>query len=168
MAKQHYIPVTADVEGAANPRNCALIRRAIRTVLTQEGVTLPCEINVSLTDDEGIHAINLDMRGVDRPTDVLSFPMFELTAGDPPREGDEALLDVATGLLPLGDMVISMERVRAQAKEYGHSNQRELAYLTVHSTLHLLGYDHMDEGDMKAEMRKHEELAMAELGLERK
>ena len=75
--------------------------------------------------------------------------------------------DPATGLVPLGDMVISMERVRAQAEEYGHSSQRELAYLTVHSVLHLLGYDHLDEGPMKARMREREEAVMRELGLEK-
>ncbi len=167
MAKRHYIPVTADVPGAASQGNCALIRRAIRTALASEGVAVPCEVDVLLTDDAGIHRINLDMRKVDRPTDVLSFPEFDLTPGDPPTEADGDLTDPATGLVPLGDMVISMERVRAQAREYGHSNRRELAYLTVHSVLHLLGYDHLDEGPQKARMREREEAIMAQLGLER-
>mgnify|MGYP000761955770 FL=1 len=166
MAKRHYIPVTADVPGAASQGNCALIRRAIRAALAAEGVAVPCEVDVLLTDDGGIHRINLDMRGVDRPTDVLSFPEFDLVPGQPPTEEDD-LTDPATGLVPLGDMVISMERVKAQAKEYGHSNRRELAYLTVHSILHLLGYDHLDEGPQKALMRQREEAIMAELGLER-
>ena len=104
------------------------------------------------------------MREVDRPTDVLSFPAFDLTPGELPGPEDA---DPGTGLVPLGDMVISMERVAAQAKEYGHSNRRELAYLTVHSVLHLLGYDHLDEGPQKAQMRAREEAIMAELGLER-
>ena len=78
MRKTHYIPVTADVPGAASDANCALIRRTIRTALAAEGVTAPCEVDVLLTDDEGIHRINLDMRQVDRPTDVLSFPEFDL------------------------------------------------------------------------------------------
>ena len=104
---------------------------------------------------------------MDRPTDVLSFPEFDLTPGQPPQAEDQELLDPATGLLPLGDMVISMEHVAAQAKEYGHSKRRELAYLTVHSVLHLLGYDHLDEGPEKARMRQREEAIMAELGLER-
>ena len=76
--------------------------------------------------------------------------------------------DPGTGYVPLGDMAISLERVKAQAKEYGHSNRRELAYLAVHSVLHLLGYDHMDEGQQKAQMRAREEAIMAALGLERK
>ena len=79
MRKTHYIPITADIEGAADKRTCALIRRTIRTALAAEGMTLPCEVDVLLTDDEGIHRINLDMRNVDRPTDVLSFPEFDLT-----------------------------------------------------------------------------------------
>ena len=166
MAKRHYIPVTADVPGAASEGNCALIRRAVRTALALEGVTVPCEVDVLLTNDSGIHKINLDMRNVDRPTDVLSFPEFELAPGEPPTPEDD-LADPATGLVPLGDMVISMERVKAQAREYGHTNRRELAYLTVHSMLHLLGYDHLDEGPQKAQMREREEAIMKELGLVR-
>ena len=164
MRKTHYIPITADVPGAASDSNCALIRKTIRTALTAEGMELPCEIDVLLTSDEGIHQINLDMRNVDRPTDVLSFPEFELTPGQLPGAEDA---DPGTGYVPLGDMVISMERVKAQAKEYGHSNRRELAYLAVHSVLHLLGYDHMDEGAQKAQMRGREEAIMSQLGLER-
>lgn len=165
MAKRHYIPITADVEGVDSDRTKALIRKAIRTALEQEGVTIPCEINVLLTNDEGIHQINLDMRDVDRPTDVLSFPEFEFTPGEPPTEEDEDLFDPATGLLPLGDMVISVERVKEQAKEYGHSAKRELSYLVVHSVLHLLGYDHLDEGPQKAQMRAREDAIMEELGI---
>ena len=168
MAKRHYIPVTADVPGASTDSNCALIRKTIRTVLLMEGVDLGCEVDVLLTNDEGIHQINLDMREVDRPTDVLSFPEFEFTPGEPPTaETASELCDPATGLLPLGDMVLSMERVKAQADEYGHSKRRELAYLVTHSVLHLLGYDHLDEGPMKAQMRAREEAVMAELKLER-
>ena len=167
MAKRHYIPVTAEVPGASSERNCALIRKTIRTVLELEGVTVPCEVDVSLTDDEHIHQINREMRQVDRPTDVLSFPAFDFVPGQPPTEADEDLADPATGLVPLGDMVISMERVAAQAKEYGHSGRRELAYLVAHSVLHLLGYDHMDEGPQKALMRQHEEAAMEFLELGR-
>ena len=164
MRKTHYIPVTADVPGAASDGNCALIRRTIRMALAAEGMELPCEVDVLLTNDEGIYQINRDMRNVDRPTDVLSFPEFDLTPGDLPTEEDA---DPGTGLIPLGDMVLSMERVAAQAKEYGHSKRRELAYLVTHSVLHLLGYDHLDEGAMKKQMREREEAIMAALGLER-
>ena len=164
MRKTHYIPITADVPGAANDANCALIRRTIRTALAAEGLTAPCEVDVLLTDDDGIHEINRVMRQVDRPTDVLSFPEFELTPGQLPGPEDA---DPGTGLIPLGDMVLSMERVAAQAREYGHSKRRELSYLVTHSVLHLLGYDHLDEGPMKAQMRAREEAIMALLGLER-
>ena len=147
MRKTHYIPVTADVPGAASDANCALIRRTIRTALSAEGVTLPCEVDVLLTDDDGIHQINRD-----------------LAPGEHPGPEDA---DPGTGLIPLGDMVLSMERVAAQAKEFGHSRRRELAYLVTHSVLHLLGYDHLDEGPMKEQMRAREEAVMALLGLER-
>lgn len=164
MRKTHYIPITADVPGAANDANCALIRRTIRTALAAEGLVAPCEVDVLLTDDDGIHEINREMRQVDSPTDVLSFPEFELTPGQLPGPEDA---DPGTGLIPLGDMVLSMERVAAQAREYGHSKRRELSYLVTHSVLHLLGYDHLDEGPMKAQMRAREEAIMALLGLER-
>lgn len=164
MRKTHYIPITADVPGAANDANCALIRRTIRTALAAEGLVAPCEVDVLLTDDDGIHEINREMRQVDRPTDVLSFPEFELAPGRLPGPEDA---DPGTGLIPLGDMVLSMERVAAQAREYGHSKRRELSYLVTHSVLHLLGYDHLDEGPMKAQMRAREEAIMALLGLER-
>ena len=101
---------------------------------------------------------------MDRSTDVLSFPEFELHPGELPGMEDA---DPGTGLVPLGDMVISLEHVTAQAKEYGHSNRRELAYLVVHSVLHLLGYDHLDEGPQKAQMRAREEAIMDVLGVGR-
>ena len=163
MAKRHYIPITADVPGISDEKR-AFIRKVIRTALAAEGVTFPCEIDVLLTHDAGIHQINLDMRQVDRATDVLSFPEFDLTPGQLPDEEDA---DPGTGLVPLGDMVISMEHVAAQAKEYGHSQRRELAYLVTHSVLHLLGYDHLDEGPQKKQMREREEAILAELGITR-
>ena len=163
MAKNHRIPVTAAAGIAVSDRSAALIRRAVRTALACEGVTIPCEVDVYLTDDAGIREINRDMRGVDAPTDVLSFPAFSYAPGEPPA--DDADADPMTGLTPLGDMAISLERVRAQAAEYGHSRSRELAYLVVHSVLHLLGYDHLDEGPQKRQMRAREEAVMAELDL---
>lgn len=161
--KRHYMPITADVPGISDDRR-AFIRKVIRTALAAEGVDFPCEVDVLITGDEGIHVINRDMRQVDRPTDVLSFPEFDLQPGELPGAEDA---DPGTGLVPLGDMVISWEHVTAQAKEYGHSNRRELAYLVVHSVLHLLGYDHLDEGEEKARMRAREEAILAELGITR-
>ena len=105
MAKRHYIPITADVPGV-NEGQRAFIRKVIRTALAAEGVDFPCEVDVLLTNDEAIHQINLDMREVDRATDVLSFPEFDLQPGELPGEEDA---DPGTGLVPLGDMVISME-----------------------------------------------------------
>ncbi|MDY3281470.1 rRNA maturation RNase YbeY [Dysosmobacter sp.] len=163
MAKRHYIPVTSDVPGVSDSLK-ALIRKVIRTALAAEGMALPCEVDVLLTDDEAIHQINKDMRDVDRATDVLSFPEFDLTPGELPEAEDA---DPGTGLIPLGDMVISMEHVAAQAREYGHSSRRELSYLVVHSVLHLLGYDHLDEGPQKRQMRSREEAILAELGITR-
>ena len=163
MRKTHDIPVEADIPGISDGLR-AFIRRVVRTALASEGVTLPCEVDVFVTNDRGIHAINLEQRGVDAPTDVLSFPALELHPGEPPTAADA---DPGTGLVPLGDMALSYERASAQAKEYGHSNRRELAYLVTHSVLHLLGYDHLDEGPQKALMREHEEAVMEKLGLER-
>ena len=163
MAKRHYIPVTSDVPGVGEGR-AALIRRAIRAALASEGVDFPCEVDVRVTSDAGIRQINLDMRQVDAATDVLSFPAFDLTPGELPGPEDA---DPATGLVPLGDMVLSLERVQAQAKEYGHSGRRERAYLVVHSVLHLLGYDHLDEGPQKARMRAREDAILSELELGR-
>ena len=161
--KRHYIPITADVPGV-NEGQRAFLRKVIRTALAAEGVDFPCEVDVCLTSDHGIHEINREMRQVDAPTDVLSFPAFELHPGELPGEEDA---DPGMGLVPLGDMVISLERVAAQAKEYGHSNRRELAYLATHSVLHLLGYDHLDEGPQKAQMRAREEAILGELGITR-
>lgn len=142
-----------------------LLNQVITAALEAEGVKAPCEVDVLITDDEGIHQINLEQRKIDRPTDVLSFPMFNYTPGNPPV--DDADADPATGLTPLGDMVISLERAREQAAEYGHSVERELSYLAVHSVLHLLGYDHMDEGEEKARMREREEAILSNLGITR-
>ena len=161
--KRHYIPVTADVPGVSEGTR-SFIRKVIRTALTEQGVDFPCEVDVLVTDDGGIHAINREMRQVDRATDVLSFPAFDLRPGELPGAEDA---DPATGLVPLGDMMISLEHAARQAKEYGHSNRRELAYLVVHSVLHLLGYDHLDEGPQKARMREREEAILAQLGISR-
>ena len=132
------------------------IQRCVEAVLDAEGITALCEINILVTDDIGIHGINKAARNIDRPTDVLSFPMFELVAGDPPTDWAD-YMDPGSNAVPLGDMVISLERAKSQAKEFGHSVKREVGYLTIHSMLHLLGYDHLDEGEMKRQMRAREE-----------
>jgi len=139
-----------------------IIRECVEATLSAEGIKAPCEINVLVTDDAGIQAINLASRQIDKPTDVLSFPMFSFEPGNPPEEWED-YLDPETGLCPLGDMAISLERAIAQAKEFGHSTRREIGYLTIHSMLHLLGYDHLDEGPQKTLMRGREEAIAANI-----
>ena len=160
----HRIVITADRPGLGSFLLKRRLRHTVNAALNAEGVALRCEINVLLTDDEGIREVNRTMREIDRATDVLSFPMFDLTPGEHPGEEDA---DPDTGLVPLGDMCISVERAKAQAEEYGHSFEREICYLSVHSVLHLLGYDHLDEGEIKRQMRGREEEIMKQLKLER-
>ena len=138
------------------------IRKCIHETLNAEGIDVRCEINVLVTDDAGIQVINRESRNLDKPTDVLSFPMFQLEAGNPPEDWEE-YRDPATGLVHLGDMCISLERAVAQAEEFGHSTRREVGYLTIHSMLHLLGYDHLDEGEQKRQMRGREEAIAASI-----
>ena len=153
---RHTILISGDV---SYPRRAArLVSRCIRTVLRLERVCIPCEINVLFTDDAGIQALNRDLRGVDKATDVLSFPAFRFTpeAFDP-AEGET---DPESGLLPLGDMALNLDRIRQQGREYGTGEKHETAYLAVHSVLHLLGYDHVDEGEEKQQMRARERAIM--------
>ena len=154
--KRVKINMTFDGFSLKKPFIAPIIRRCIEETLEAEKITAQCEINVLVTNDTTIRTINVASRNIDKATDVLSFPMFELEAGNPPENWD-AYLDPDTGLCPLGDMCISLERACAQAKEFGHSEKREVGYLTIHSMLHLLGYDHLDEGPQKAQMRAREE-----------
>lgn len=163
---KHQISVHSDIPHINTPALTAHIKRCIRGALEQEGVTVPCEINVLLTDNPGIREINRELRDVDRETDVLSFPMFELTPGEFPEDVSD-LLDPGSSLLPLGDMALSVEKIKSQAEEFGHSQEREIGYLTVHSVLHLLGYDHLDEGPMKKQMRAREDAIMEYLNIPR-
>ena len=158
--KQIKINMTFQCFTLKQPLIAAHIKKCVQAVLAAEGINVPCEINVLVTDDSGIHAINQASRGIDRPTDVLSFPMFQLEPGNPPQDWED-YLDIETGLCPLGDLCISLERATAQAREFGHSVKREIGYLTIHSILHLLGYDHLDEGPMKKQMRGREEAIAA-------
>lgn len=160
--RSNRINITFEGYTMRRPLITAIIRKCIDTTLTLEKIYIPCEINVLVTHDSGIQAINLATRQIDKPTDVLSFPMFELRAGDPPKNWDE-YLDDETGLCPLGDMCLNLDRASVQAKEFGHSLRREVGYLTIHSVLHLLGYDHLDEGPMKAQMRQREETIAASI-----
>lgn len=128
-----------------------LIEKSIAAVLKVENLHENVEVSVSFVGDEEIRNLNRDYRGVDKSTDVLSFPM------------DDEFIIVSR---ILGDVIINTRRVMEQAEELGHSNERELSYLTVHSILHLLGYDHMEDEDKK-EMREREKLAMKELSIYR-
>jgi len=152
--------ITFDCLTLKRPMITSIITKCVEATLREENINVPCEVNVFVTNDRGIRAINAASRNIDTATDVLSFPMFELCAGDPPEDWSE-YLDPETGLCPLGDMAISLQRATEQAKEFGHSLQREVGYLTIHSMLHLLGYDHLDEGPEKAKMRAREEAIAA-------
>lgn len=132
-----------------------LVRRCCNAVLKLENFEGPAEISVTFTDNAGIRELNRQYRDKDIDTDVLSFPMGENGVWD---------VDMETGAKILGDIVISMEKARDQAERYGHSFQREVGYLTAHSMLHLLGYDHVDNLE-KVRMREKEELIMEQLGL---
>ena len=161
------IHITFDSVGLGKFFVQPIIKKCIEATLTCEGITAPCEINVLITNDRGIHAINLASRNIDKATDVLSFPMFQLEPGNPPKDWS-GYVDPETNLCPLGDMALSLERAAAQAKEFGHSLRREVGYLTIHSMLHLLGYDHLDEAEQKAHMRKREEeIAATIYGMQR-
>lgn len=160
---EHDIFITRDKPNLGSNQAAHMIKKAVKATLDSEGIAANCEINVLLTDDAGIHGINLEFRGVDSPTDVLSFPMNELKAG----ELDESMCDhnPESGKLLLGDMALSLERARAQGEEFSHGEEREICYLTIHSMLHLLGYDHLDEGDEKRLMREHEKKVCERLGI---
>jgi probable rRNA maturation factor len=135
-----------------------LVRRCCTAVLTYEGFSEPAEISVTFVDDERIHELNKMHRDVDRSTDVLSFPLGEDGVYDKNPENGACLL---------GDIVISVETAVRQAYTYGHSLQREIGFLTVHSMLHLLGYDHVNGGIEAVHMREKEERVLTELGLKR-
>lgn len=135
-----------------------LIRKCCHAVLVSEHYKDSYEISVSLVNDEAIHALNKEHRGIDRPTDVLSFPL-----------GEDGVFDIdhETGAYLLGDIVISIETAYRQAEVYGHSLEREIGFLTVHSMLHLLGYDH-EQGKLQERiMREKEEVILAQLGISR-
>lgn len=139
-----------------------LIKDVAECVLEFEEIDEKCEVNVMFADNEQIRGINCEQRDIDRATDVLSFPFLDAKNGDI-TVSDE---DFYEGYLSLGDIVISLERAKEQAEEYGHSFEREVGFLTCHSMLHLLGYDHIDEAD-RVIMRKKEEEILKKLKLTR-
>ena len=135
-----------------------LVRRCCTAVLVQENFTDPAEISVTFVDDDEIHRLNKEFRNIDRATDVLSFPLGENGVYD---------TNIDTGAKLLGDIVISIPHALDQADRYGHSLQREIGFLTVHSMLHLLGYDHVNGGIESVRMRVKEEAVLTQMGLKR-
>ena len=138
-----------------------IIHEVVESAIEYVKCPYEVEVNVLLTDNEGIQEINREQRKIDRPTDVLSFPMADYpVAGDfsDIEERDPDAFHPETGELILGDIIISMDKVKEQAKAYGHSNTRELAFLVAHSMLHLMGYDHMVEEERIVMERKQEEI----------
>lgn len=143
------------------PNEEKLIKEVVSRVLEEEKVLSEVDVYITLTNNEKIHKINKEYRDVDRPTDVLSFPMYERDEiADLKNDTDDEIEKI------LGDIIVSVEKVREQAEEYGHSFERELAYLVTHGMLHLLGYDHMIEEE-KAVMRKREEEILETLNITR-
>lgn len=138
----------------------SLINRVVKATLENENFKKDAEVSVSFVDNETIHKLNLEYRGKDKPTDVLSFPM---TDGD--EEDDD--IDLSTGAVMLGDIIISAEKAMEQANEYGHGIEREICFLAVHSTLHLLGYDHETSEDDEKYMNQTQEAILQKIGLTR-
>ena len=134
-----------------------LVRLSVEAALAFEGYGNTCEVSVTLTDDAGIRELNKNFRNIDSATDVLSFPLFDFEGSEEPA------VDELENML--GDIVISLERAEAQAEEFGHSFEREVAFLTVHSMLHLLGYDHVNSEEEELDMRRRQTAIMEMLGL---
>jgi len=163
----HRISVRSAKRGVRLPAPLTrLIKAAAVSALQAEGYGLMCEVSIFYTDDEGIRAVNREHRGLDKPTDVLSFPMLSLIPGEIPQARPQDL-DPENGALLLGDIVLSQDRIFAQAEQYGHSVEREAAFLTVHSMLHLLGYDHETGEADQARMFARTEEILHGIGLDR-
>ena len=139
----------------------SLIKKSVSEALKQEQFIHPAEVSVSFVDNEAIHKLNLEYREKDKPTDVLSFPMWEKE-----ELSDGTALDGHA--VTLGDVIISAEKAQAQAKEYGHSLEREICFLSVHSILHLLGYDHETSAEDEVYMKTKQEDVLKKIGLPRK
>ncbi len=142
------------------PQAAALIKKAALRTLQAEGITAECVFSVLLTDDVGIQEANRSFRDTDAVTDVLSFPMNELIPGE--FRAEECETEPETGKILLGDMMLNLGRCAMQGEEYGHGFAHEVQYLTTHSVLHLLGYDHMKEEEKRL-MRQREKEIMGEV-----
>ena len=164
MNDKHRIYARHSGVKMADRLSIPLIKHCVRTTLQMENIDTFCEVVVLITDDAGIRKLNREFRGIDEPTDVLSFPMQEFSAPGELKSGHCAPLP-DDELLALGDIVISAERAKAQAYGYGQTIRRETAYLTVHSALHLLGYYHIDEAEDKRLMRGREKKILEQLAI---
>lgn len=154
------ILISREKRNLGHTEAAALVKKAVNMALDAEKIPCSCIVSVLFTDDEGIRTMNRDYRNIDAATDVLSFPMNELVPGVFNPEMCET--DPDTGSVLLGDMMINLRRCEEQGEEFGHGFGREIMYLTVHSVLHLLGYDHVDEGEMKKAMRAREKAIMGD------
>lgn len=161
---EHRIRITPEAEVAELDSVCELITRCARAALEAEGAPEGCFVDVTIVDGETIREINRENRGKDAVTDVLSFPMLEFFNGEWPEDIEEER-SPEDGSLFLGDMILNYDRAVEQAQEYGHSVQRECGFLTVHSMLHLLGYDHERSEDERQLQRQREEAVLSSLGL---
>lgn len=162
MNHQIRIGFSTEVENEEEVR--ALVEKCARNVLSRENVDFPAEIDITVVDADTIREMNAEYRSKDSVTDVLSFPMYEFYNGEPREELDE---EPDTGCVMLGDMILCYTRACEQAKEFGHSAARECGYLTTHSMLHLLGYDHERDDEDTRLMRSKEEEYMNAIGLTR-
>ena len=163
-----YVENETDVEFTFSVEDT--VRDVMEEVLESENCPFESEINVLLTDNEGIHTFNRQYRDIDRPTDVLSFPNLnyeEPADFETAAENEADCFNPETGELVLGDIIISVDKVKEQAESYGHSEKREFAFLVAHSMLHLCGYDHMEEAEAK-QMEEKQEAVLNKLGITRK
>lgn len=161
MTNEIYIEDACSVP-SIDDNICKLLNETVSATLKCENIDIPCYVSISVVDEDEIKELNRDHRGIDSVTDVLSFPVVNLIDGS----FDNNAGDYFDGRLILGDVVLCAKRAKEQSEEFGHSYERELGYLTCHSILHLLGYDHEDESEREA-MRQKEEAVMLYMKLER-
>lgn len=160
--KKHHVEISTTLINSEEIQD--LILKCATSVLDYHNIENPCFIDITITDNDEIRELNREYREKDYATDVLSFPLCEWLDGEF-LDDINLCVEPDSNVLALGDMVISYDKIVSQAEEYGHSIEREFAYLTVHSTLHLLGYDHEDSEERKIKMRTLEDEILAKLGI---
>ena len=155
-----------EIEAEEQEKIEALLEKVLAKGLEMEKITVPVEISITITTAEEVHRLNLEYRGIDRTTDVLSFPMVEFDSDDINACIEQSEWDPDEECAVLGDIILNYGQALVQAEEYGHSMERELAFLTIHSLLHLLGYDHIQEEEEQV-MRAHQEQVLEALAITR-